>query len=376
MVRRPSAPGKGARWRPSDYPCDRSGDPAPEVGPGPAATARWPRASGSAWARSAPPCWRAQAAGLDWAQVQAPDRRGPGGAAVRAARRRRSRGTGPSPDCAYLHAERRKPGVTLELLHLEYLEQHPDGYRYTQFCELYRRWLRRRGLSMRQVHRAGEKLLRRLRRARSRRSSTPPTGRGHRGRALRRRPRRLELHLRRGDPHPAGPRLDRQPPAGLRLLRRRHRRPSSAISSRAASPSPAATSRACSAPTRSSRSTTAPSSCPPAPKPRDKRQASYCSSFPHVRRTLGIAAAIAEALPGMGARQRAGRAARRGCGPCHRRARRAEDALRTRSAWRWCDGRRVGRRSRVAVSHPARAEVLGQARDPVGLRGACGPAGG
>ena len=61
------------------------------------------------------------------------------------------------PDCASLHAERRKPGVTLELLHLEYLEQHPDGYRYTQFCEVYRRWLRRRGLSMRQVHRAGDK---------------------------------------------------------------------------------------------------------------------------------------------------------------------------------------------------------------------------
>jgi transposase len=61
------------------------------------------------------------------------------------------------PDCAYLHAERRKPGVTLELLHLEYLEQHPDGYRYTQFCEFYRRWCKRRGLSMRQVHRAGEK---------------------------------------------------------------------------------------------------------------------------------------------------------------------------------------------------------------------------
>jgi transposase len=43
------------------------------------------------------------------------------------------------------------------LLHLEYLEQHPDGYRYTQFCEIYRRWLKRRGLSMRQLHRAGEK---------------------------------------------------------------------------------------------------------------------------------------------------------------------------------------------------------------------------
>jgi len=43
------------------------------------------------------------------------------------------------------------------LLHLEYLEQHPDGYRYTQFCEVYRRWLQHRGLSMRQVHRGGEK---------------------------------------------------------------------------------------------------------------------------------------------------------------------------------------------------------------------------
>ncbi len=63
----------------------------------------------------------------------------------------------PAPDCAGIHAERRKPGVTLELLHLEYLERHPAGYRYTQFCELYRRWLQRRGLSMRQVHRAGDK---------------------------------------------------------------------------------------------------------------------------------------------------------------------------------------------------------------------------
>lgn len=64
----------------------------------------------------------------------------------------------PWPDCGYIHRERRKPGVTLELLHLEYLEQHPDGYRYTQYCEIYRRWLKRRGLSMRQVHRAGEKV--------------------------------------------------------------------------------------------------------------------------------------------------------------------------------------------------------------------------
>jgi len=100
---------------------------------------------------------RARAAGLDWPQVEALtddalEGRLYGLQAVAGSRGR------PWPDCAALHAERRKPGVTLELLHLEYLEQHPDGYRYTQFCEIYRRWLGRRGLSMRQVHHAGEKL--------------------------------------------------------------------------------------------------------------------------------------------------------------------------------------------------------------------------
>jgi transposase len=99
---------------------------------------------------------RAQTAGLDWAQVEelpdeALEARLYGRPEVAGQRGR------PWPDCVWIHAERRKPGVTLELLHLEYLEQHPAGYRYTQFCEIYRRWLKRRGLSMRQVHRAGEK---------------------------------------------------------------------------------------------------------------------------------------------------------------------------------------------------------------------------
>ncbi len=64
----------------------------------------------------------------------------------------------PAPDCLWMHTERQRRGVTLELLHLEYLERHPTGYRYTQFCEYYRRWSKKRKLSMRQVHRAGEKL--------------------------------------------------------------------------------------------------------------------------------------------------------------------------------------------------------------------------
>ena len=44
----------------------------------------------------------------------------------------------PLPDFPYLHVERKKVGVTQELLHLEYIERHPEGYRYTQFCEHYR----------------------------------------------------------------------------------------------------------------------------------------------------------------------------------------------------------------------------------------------
>jgi len=61
------------------------------------------------------------------------------------------------PDCAYIHLERQKKGVTLELLHLEYLEQNPTGLKYTTFCDRYRSWLKKQRLSMHQAHQAGEK---------------------------------------------------------------------------------------------------------------------------------------------------------------------------------------------------------------------------
>jgi transposase len=64
----------------------------------------------------------------------------------------------PEPDCAALHIELRRPGVTLALLHVEFLEAHPDGLRYTAFCERYRVWSKRRSPVMRQVHVAGDKL--------------------------------------------------------------------------------------------------------------------------------------------------------------------------------------------------------------------------
>jgi transposase len=64
----------------------------------------------------------------------------------------------PLPNPAWIHTELRRTGVTLELLHLEYLQAHADGYRYSAFCAYYRAWLAGQRLSMRQVHKAGEKL--------------------------------------------------------------------------------------------------------------------------------------------------------------------------------------------------------------------------
>src|SRR6478736_7737287 len=49
----------------------------------------------------------------------------------------------PQPDWARLHAELRRPGVTLLLLWEEYRTGQPDGYRYSRFCHLYRDLARR-----------------------------------------------------------------------------------------------------------------------------------------------------------------------------------------------------------------------------------------
>lgn len=64
----------------------------------------------------------------------------------------------PAVDWAAVHTELKRKGVTLQLLWQEYQEAQPRGYRYSRFCELYRQWCRRSDLSMRQVHRAGEKV--------------------------------------------------------------------------------------------------------------------------------------------------------------------------------------------------------------------------
>ena len=101
--------------------------------------------------------YRARVAGLeDWAAVEGLDE---GTLEQRLYGREQVAGAPrPAPDCRWIHTELRQPGVTLQLLHLEYLARHPTGYRYSQFCEYYRRWVKRQRRSMRQVHRAGEKL--------------------------------------------------------------------------------------------------------------------------------------------------------------------------------------------------------------------------
>jgi transposase len=62
------------------------------------------------------------------------------------------------PSMDYIHRERKKKGVTLQLLWYEYKQATPDGYQYSQFCELYRRWVKKLDVCLRQQYRAGEKL--------------------------------------------------------------------------------------------------------------------------------------------------------------------------------------------------------------------------
>jgi transposase len=62
------------------------------------------------------------------------------------------------PDWARIHRELKRKHVTLAILWEEYVEQHPAGYRYSRFCELFRSWEGRLSVTMRQSHAGGDKL--------------------------------------------------------------------------------------------------------------------------------------------------------------------------------------------------------------------------
>jgi len=62
------------------------------------------------------------------------------------------------PDWAEFHQQLQRKGMTKQLLWEEYTQQYPNRcYSYSQFCERYRRWLKKQKRSMRQGHKAGEK---------------------------------------------------------------------------------------------------------------------------------------------------------------------------------------------------------------------------
>ncbi len=65
-----------------------------------------------------------------------------------------------TPDYGAMHQELKRKGMTLMLLWEEHISQHTEErtHSYSQFCENYRRYAQRLKRSMRQIHRAGEKL--------------------------------------------------------------------------------------------------------------------------------------------------------------------------------------------------------------------------
>ncbi len=66
----------------------------------------------------------------------------------------------PVPDWAAVHKElkNRRHHVTLRLLWIEWKADHPDGWRYSQFCHHYRTWLGTQDVVMRLSYAGGERM--------------------------------------------------------------------------------------------------------------------------------------------------------------------------------------------------------------------------
>ena len=104
----------------------------------------------------------------------------------------------PVPDWVYVEKELRRRGVTRLLLWEEYRAEHPDGYGYSRFCDLYEAWKGRVTADDAPDPRGRREAVRRLRRRHRAgvRPDSPAKRASHE--ALRRGAGRLELHLCRG----------------------------------------------------------------------------------------------------------------------------------------------------------------------------------
>lgn len=100
---------------------------------------------------------RFAAAGLSWPLPEMTDT-ALEAALYRPAGRKQGQRRRPEPDWAAVHRELKRRHVTLQIVWDEYIAEHPDGYRYSRFCDLYRAWAAKLPLVMRQSHTAGDKL--------------------------------------------------------------------------------------------------------------------------------------------------------------------------------------------------------------------------
>jgi transposase len=65
----------------------------------------------------------------------------------------------PAPDFGAVHQQlQTHRNLTLQLVWEEYRQEAPEGYSYSRFSELYRAWVRKLDVVLRQEHRAGEKM--------------------------------------------------------------------------------------------------------------------------------------------------------------------------------------------------------------------------
>ena len=117
-----------------------------------------------------------------------------------------------------VHAELKRPGVTLRLLWEEYRNEQPDGYGYSRFCELYQLWRGRCPLSCASSIAPARSCSSTTRADRA--GGRPGHGRGARGADLRRRVGASSYTYAEATLEPAASGLDRLPRAGLDFHRR------------------------------------------------------------------------------------------------------------------------------------------------------------
>jgi transposase len=69
-----------------------------------------------------------------------------------------SKSNKPCPDLEYIEKELTRPNLTLMLLWHEFKESNPDGISYVHFARLFKAWRKKKRVSMKQTHLAGDKL--------------------------------------------------------------------------------------------------------------------------------------------------------------------------------------------------------------------------